>query len=297
MNSELYDKKYPIPLPLIKQLKAKLMANSNVVGDGVKRAKFLIYNGYATYQMMKRMKNFFDHFDRATDSVQEYELSGGMEMQNFIEHSLNTDRDGVNRSKELNRPTNPDMMQGMNTYNVTEGHLVGDSVNHGHIKRRKIEEEEEVKVEDNGDSGEDGDNGYDGDDEVGLDLNAVVVVVNEEQRFLLLKRSTYPDQWMPNKWSMAGGAIEKGESPEVAALRELKEETGISVDKFKESFVIQRGENVEHVFLSLFTGDPFNIKIDKENQGYGWFGYNEIKYLDTVPNLMDYINITLNTEE
>lgn len=272
MNSELYDKKYPIPLPLIKQLKAKLMVNSNVVGDGVKRAKFLIYNGYATYQMMKRMKNFFDHFDRATDSVQEYELSGGMEMQNFIEHSLNTDRDGVNRSKELNRGTNPDLMHGMDTYNVTEA------------------EEKEVEVEDNGDSGDDG---YDGDDEVQLDLNAVVVVVNPEKRFLLLKRSTYPDQWMPNKFAMPGGAVEKGEEPIDAAKRELKEETGIVINSFLEKFVIQRDENVEHVFVTLYDGDAFNIKLDEESGGFGWFSLSEIKFIDTVPNVEEYIKLAL----
>jgi 8-oxo-dGTP pyrophosphatase MutT (NUDIX family) len=266
MNSELYDKKYPIPLPIVEKLKAKLMSNDGASGDGIKRAKFLVHNGYATYQMMKRIKNFFDHFDQEKNSLQEFELSGGEDMRNFIEHSLNTDRDGINRSKELNRSTNPDMMRGLKPYNVTEA------------EEKEVEEKE---VEDNGD------------DEVGLDLNAIVVVLNPEKRFLLLKRSTYPDQWMPNKWSMPGGAIEDGEEPVDGALRELKEETGIVVTKFKESFVIQRDENVEHVFLSLYEGDPFNIKIDKENQGYGWFGYNEIKFLDTVPNLMDYINITI----
>ena len=263
MNSELYDKKYPIPLPLIKQLKTKLMANGGAAGEGVKRAKFLINNGYATYQMMKRMKNFFDHYDQNKDSLQEFELSGGLDMRNFIEHSLETDRDGINRSKELTRGAQPDLNRG--------------------VKPRSMTEAEEKEIE--------------GDNEVGLDLNAVVVVMNPEGRFLLLKRSSYPDQWMPNKWSMPGGGIEDGEKPVEAALRELKEETGLSVDKFKESFVIQRGENVEHVFLMLYEGDPFNIKIDKENQGFGWFGYNEINFLDTVPNLMDYINLAIKEDE
>lgn len=255
MNSELYDKKYPIPLPIIGELKAKLMTNSDITGEGVKRAKFLVKNGYATYQMMKRIKNFFDHFDMDEDSKQEFELSGGEKMRNFIESSLNTDRDGIDRSKELQRPSNPDLMVDLKPQSVTEAEEKGE--------------------------------------ETQLNLNANIVVVNNEKRFLLLKRSTYPDQWHPNEWCLPGGAIEEGETPIQGALRELKEETGIVVKKFKESFVIQRDDNVEHVFLSLYEGDPFNIKLGKENQGYGWFGLNEIKFLDTVPNLMDYINITL----
>lgn len=271
MNSELYDKKYAIPLSIVNALKAKLMSNDGATGEGVKRAKFLINNGYATYQMMKRIKNFFDHFDREKDSLQEFELSGGEDMRNFIEHSLNTDRDGIDRSKELKRPTNPDMMQGLKPYNVTEG--------------------EEKEVDD-----EEGEVGYvedNGDDKVGLDLNAVVVLINKEKRFLLLKRSTYPDQWMPNMFAMPGGAIEDGEEPIDAAKRELKEETGLVVNKFLEKFVIQRDENVEHVFIGLYDGDPFNIKLDKESAGFGWFSFNEIKFINTVPNVEEYIKLAL----
>lgn len=268
MNSELYDKKYPIPLPIIKKLQSKIMVG-DPSGEGVKRAKFLVNNGYATYQMLKRMKNFFDHFDQGSDSLQEYELSGGDDMRNYIEHTLEADRGNTKRSSDVKRPIQPNLNRGMKAY-------VGETT----MRVKTLIKEEEEKP-----TGET------------LNLNAVIVVVNPEKRFLLLKRSSYPDQWMPNKWSMVGGGIEEGEKPADAAIRELKEETGIVVTKFKESFVIQRDDNVEHVFLSLYEGDPFNIKLDKENQGFGWFGYNEIKHLDTVPNLIDYINITVKEYE
>ncbi len=268
MNSQLYDKKYPIPIPIIKNLESKIMIGDST-GEGVKRAKFLIKNGYATYQMLKRIKNFFDNFDQTSDSLQEFELSGGEDMRNYIEHTLEADRGNINRSSEIKRAIQPDMNRGMKAY-------VGESTMKIKTLIKEAEEKEEA---------------------TGLTLNAVVVVLNPEKRFLLLKRSSYPDQWMPNKWSMPGGGIEEGEEPSKAAIRELKEETGLVVTKFKESFVIQRDENVEHVFLSLYEGDPFNIKLDKENQGFGWFGYNEIKHLDTVPNLIDYINITVKDYE
>ena len=53
---------------------------------------------------------------------------------------------------------------------------------------------------------------------------AMVVVLNGDGKFLLLKRST-DSNWMPEKWAIPGGHIEKGESPRTAAVRETKEET------------------------------------------------------------------------
>jgi len=262
MNSELYDKKYPIPLPIIKELKAKLMSSNDLSGEGVKRAKFLVNNGYATYQMMKRIKNFFDHFDQTSDSMQEYELSGGNNMRNFIEHTLEADRHGAKTSKDATSQIHPNMKLG--------------------LKPTKLGEAEEKEVEEKPE----------------LTKNALAIIFNEEKRILLLKRSTYPDQWMPNKWALVGGGVEEGEEPIAGCKREIKEETGLVIDNLLEKAVMQRNpDSVEHLFIGKYDGDPFNIKLDFENQGYGWFGYNEIKFLDTVPNLMDYINIAIKEYE
>ena len=52
-----------------------------------------------------------------------------------------------------------------------------------------------------------------------------LVVVNNQQQILLVKRSVDPKIGF---WCLPGGYIELGETPEQAALRELKEETGIN---------------------------------------------------------------------
>ena len=53
---------------------------------------------------------------------------------------------------------------------------------------------------------------------------ACVVLVDDHQRLLLVKRRVAPKQGM---WCLPGGFVECGETPEQAAIRELREETGL----------------------------------------------------------------------
>lgn len=54
---------------------------------------------------------------------------------------------------------------------------------------------------------------------------ACVIVTDEAGRLLLVKRSVEPKKGL---WCLPGGFMELGETPEQAALRELKEETGLT---------------------------------------------------------------------
>lgn len=53
---------------------------------------------------------------------------------------------------------------------------------------------------------------------------ATALVLNDHQQILLGKRKTDPQK---GKWCLPGGFIEQGETMAEAALRELKEETGL----------------------------------------------------------------------
>jgi mutator protein MutT len=245
---------------VLQTIQATLVSNPN--GEGVKRAKFMLNNGSITYQAMKRLKNFFDYFNQQSGDRVQFALAGGEAMKQFIDQTLATDRKGVQMGKEVKR----DMTANPNSELLPNSPMP------------RLNEEDKKKKD--------------------LKKNAVAVIVNEDHKILLLKRADIKDIWMPNKWALVGGAIEKGETPQQAVKREILEETGLEINKFIKSYSIQRNTNsVEHVFACRYDGDPTDIKLNEENTNYGWYDVEETKFLDIVPHLVEYITLALKKYE
>jgi len=262
-NQELYNKTYQIPSDVIKGIQATLVSNPQ--GNGVKRAKYMLKNGVITYQAMKRLKNFFDYFNPQTDNKAQFALAGGQAMKAFIEATLNQDRNAVKTSKNVRRDVTNNMGSDVKAFQVNRR----DSVMNEADKKEKKEK----------------------------DKNAVAVIVNNDNKILLLKRgNTAP--WMPNKWALVGGRIDKGETPQKAVEREILEETGLELKKFSKSFTIERhADSIEHIFACRYNGDPTDIKLDEENSNYGWYDVSEMEYLEIVPHLIEYITLVFKKYE
>ena len=83
-----------------------------------------------------------------------------------------------------------------------------------------------------------------------------------DNKVLLFKRS--PEETTnPGKYGMLGGHIEKGETPEEALRREVKEEAGVEVGAFKKLKVYE----LDEVQLNVFYTNEFdvdNVKLDKK---------------------------------
>jgi 8-oxo-dGTP diphosphatase len=276
-NQELYNKTYSVPPDVIKYIKSVLV--SNPTGKGVKRAKFIINNGVLSYSAVRGLENFFKYFNPQTDDRIQYELAGGNLMKAHIDYITKSDENAVKTSKEVRRDMTTNPNSELHAYQTPRLNEFETNINNlareidSEILRKILKEEKEKDKEEK-------------------QKNAVAVIVDKDNKILLLKRSKEPKIWMPGKWALVGGAIEKGESPQKAVEREILEETGLDIDKFVKTFSIQRNPNsIEHIFACRYNGDPTEITLNGENTNYGWYSVDEMEYLDIVPNLIEYITL------
>jgi ADP-ribose pyrophosphatase YjhB (NUDIX family) len=97
-----------------------------------------------------------------------------------------------------------------------------------------------------------------------------VIVTDHSDRVLLLDHLLRP----ASGWGIPGGFLDAGENPEVAAKRELFEETGIDLANLRlvEMRTIER--HVEFIFRATTT-DEVHV-LSREILGFGWFQIDEL---------------------
>lgn len=110
----------------------------------------------------------------------------------------------------------------------------------------------------------------------------VDTVVIDKGKILLIKRGTEP---FKGKWALPGGRVECGETVEEAALRELKEETGIDAELVTLLSVYSdpnrdpRGHYVSVAFIAKPTKEQ-EPKASTDAAEAKWFDLSEIPWDD-----------------
>jgi len=108
---------------------------------------------------------------------------------------------------------------------------------------------------------------------------------SDKNEFLLLN---YPQ----GHWDFVKGKIEQNETSHETALRETKEETGITniefVDGFEESveydFRFKKEDIHKKVIFFLAKTNEKNIKLSQEHNDYLWLEYNDALKKTTFEN-------------
>lgn len=98
-------------------------------------------------------------------------------------------------------------------------------------------------------------------------LTTLCYIENNDQ-YLMLHRTTKQNDENHNKWIGVGGHFEAGESPEDCLLREVKEETGLTLLSYKFRGIVTFVYDTNPAeYMCLFTADSFCGEMISCNEG------------------------------
>ena len=119
-----------------------------------------------------------------------------------------------------------------------------------------------------------------------------IIVENTEGEVLLLLRDNKSTTIFPNHWTLIGGKVEEGETPEMAAHRELVEETGLKAhlsfwkryDRAHPLFIVD-----QHIYTGKVDASRA-LPIAGEGQAFQFFRANEVQHLKIGYGFKDLLN-------
>ncbi|MDP3994754.1 MAG: NUDIX hydrolase [bacterium] len=123
---------------------------------------------------------------------------------------------------------------------------------------------------------------------------ASAIIKNKQGKILLLQRSKKSSY--SAYWQLVEGKLEKGESPNEALKREIKEETSLSVLKMDLSSVFYneiKAKGLKYLCFRIvfnITVDPKVIKTSDEHVSFDWFDKEEILKLRLLPGTEKIMN-------
>ena len=106
--------------------------------------------------------------------------------------------------------------------------------------------------------------------------------IEAEDSYLMLHRVSKKNDVNKDKWIGVGGHFEEGESPEECLLREVREETGLTLTSWRFRGIVtftQEGYGTE--YMCLYTADGFEGEIRECEEGVlEWIKKDELQKLN-----------------
>lgn len=105
---------------------------------------------------------------------------------------------------------------------------------------------------------------------INMSIKAAVVVIKNNEKILAVSRK---DNY--NDWGLPGGKIEENETPKDTAIRETKEETGLTIHDLTEVFISNDNTNclVTAFIVNKWSG---NIKQEKNGGAVDWVSIDDL---------------------
>ena len=107
--------------------------------------------------------------------------------------------------------------------------------------------------------------------------------IEKDGKYLMLHRTKKKNDINKYKWLGIGGKFEQGESPEECITREVKEETGLTINSYKlRCIVTYVSTNWETEYMYVFTSNDFTGELIECNEGdLQWVEKDKVAELNT----------------
>lgn len=112
-------------------------------------------------------------------------------------------------------------------------------------------------------------------------LSAKVLVRDLEGRCLLLKRSM-TSKGNPGKWDLPGGKVDAGENLEQGLLREVTEETGLTISLQRVLGAAESESPTKKVAYIILEGfvEMGQVRLSSEHDDYAWVERQDLVRID-----------------
>lgn len=107
--------------------------------------------------------------------------------------------------------------------------------------------------------------------------------IEKEEKYLMLHRVKKYHDINAGKWIGVGGHVENGETPEECLLREVKEETGLTLTAYRlRGLVTFLSDVCEPELMCVFTADAFDGELIECDEGeLAWVEKSDVLGLPT----------------
>ncbi len=265
-NSELYGTYLSLKgiSKQINELNQQLNGKSDVLSHIISSNDKPEYS--ISYSYAKKLKNFFENHNTQD---QEYDLKGGSLIKNFINTSLDSNRNMIHRTKQVKandgrenqfiKTHEKSYLKPTKMSNLKPGKGI-EKINLTEIEILKEEEDKKRYA-------------------------SVIIIVNDNKDFLVVKRRP-GCKWGADQYALVGGKQEPNEDKYDAAIREIKEETNLDLSNIIYLFSKKEEPFDVNVFFAV-AKNPDEIELNSEHTDYKWVKASDLTELDLVPNLIE----------
>lgn len=111
-------------------------------------------------------------------------------------------------------------------------------------------------------------------------LGVKTIVINQDNKILLLQRSDKCSNL--HTWDFGGGGVDKSENPINSAIREAKEETGLTIYNVKPLTTYIDTSGADEAVIIGFTANTgsSDVQLSWEHEAFQWLTLEELQTIE-----------------